>query len=895
MLRVSNCHRDDQLSASVYGVLLLTVLSLVLIVTPLCAQPYLDPRLPVERRAADLVSCMSLEEKIGQMQNEAFGIPRLGIHYYNWSAEVLHGIVNEGGFATVFPQAIGMAATWDVDLIRVEADVISTEARAWYYRCLQQGDTMGVHKGLTCWSPNINIFRDPRWGRGQETYGEDPYLTSRIGVAFVRGLQGDDPKYFKVIATPKHYAVHSGPEPQRHRFNAVTSKRDLFETYLPAFEACVREGGAFSVMGAYSEYLDVPCCASTFLLKDILRDRWGFRGYVVSDCGAIGDIVQGHNYKKDAAEASATAVKAGCDITCGDEYAALTEAVRRNLITASEIDTAVTRLMTARLRLGLFDPPEMVPFAKIDPSAIDAPAHRELALEVARKSIVLLRNEGGLLPLDPARIKRLAVIGPYTMRDDILYGNYSGVSEHPVTFLQGIKNRLDGKVRVECTKGVLPIDEAGALSTVPTRCVQPPDGRGQGLLGEYFDNPELHGKPVLTQVDSSMVQYWDKNAPGKGLPADNFSVRWTGTLTPPESGTYILGIVTDDRGRMYFEGSQVVDNWRPCQKNVMKTFRTFMERGRRYAITIEYADSADYAGIRFQWKRDVYDAEDTPPELLMARAIEITKNADVAIVFAGISANLEGEEMSVSVPGFSGGDRTTLGLPDAQSRMLKALKATGTPIVLVLSSGSPLAIPWENENIPAILQSWYPGEEGGNAVADVLFGRYNPAGRLPVTVYRSVDDIPPFEQYSMNGRTYRYFGGTPLYPFGFGLSYTSFSYSSMSMSAHSMGMHDSIDVSVDIMNIGKHDGEEVAQLYVRNLASEVPQPIKSLKGFLRVSVPKGGVRKVHFTLKGADFKYYDEQKGDYVIASGSYEIQIGASSQDIRCRGLIEIHPGVHE
>ena len=852
-------------------------------------QVYRDPSEPFERRAADLVSRMTLEEKIGQMQHEAFGIPRFGIRYYNWSAEGLHGIVNDGGFATVFPQAIGMAATWDIDLIRAEADVISTEARAWYYRCLETGDTLGVHRGLTVWSPNINIFRDPRWGRGQETYGEDPYLTGCIGVAFVKGMQGDHPRYFKTIATPKHYAVHSGPEPLRHRFNAVTGKRDLYETYLPAFEACVREGGAYSVMGAYSAYLGDPCCASPLLLGDILRGEWGFRGYVVSDCGAIDDIHAAHGYAKDAAGASAEAVKAGCDLTCGTEYAALKDAVGRKLISEAAIDTAVTRLMIARMKLGMFDPPGMVPYAAISSSMLEAPEHRALALEVAQKSIVLLKNEGQLLPLDKSRLRSVAVIGPYSMRDDILYGNYSGVSSKPVTFLQGIRNRLGEGVRIEFTKGVMPTDQGGALRTVPALYVKPPDGKGNGLLGEYFDNPELEGRPVFSQVDSNMVQYWDKKAPGKGIPEDFFSVRWTGTLTPPESGTYILGIITDDRGRMYFDGNLVVDNWKPCQKNVMKTFRTRMERGKAYPLRIEYADSTDYAGIRFQWKRDEYDTETTPPNQMLTRAIEITGRSDVAIVFCGISANLEGEEMSMSVPGFQGGDRVTFGLPEDQRGLLKALKATGKPIVLVLTSGSALAVNWEHENIPAILHAWYPGEEGGNAVADVIFGDYNPAGRLPITFYRSLDDVPPFEDYSMKGRTYRYFDGTPLFPFGYGLSYSTFEYSGMSLSQSVIGPGDSLQVTVDIRNTGRSDGEEVVQLYVRNLTSKAPQPRKSLRGFLRVAVKQDQFSRVQIPLRGSDLRYFDESADRFVVEPGRYEIQVGASSEDIRAKAMLEV------
>lgn len=848
------------------------------------AQDYLNPARSFEERAADLVKRMTLEEKISQMQSEALPIRRLGIPYYNWSSEGLHGICNDGGTATVFPQAIGLAATWDTGLMHRVATVISTEARAWYRLCLERGDTMGIHRGLTYWSPNINIFRDPRWGRGQETYGEDPFLTARMGVAFVTGLQGNDPKYFRTIATPKHYAVHSGPEPLRHQFNAVTGKRDLYETYLPAFEACVREAGAFSVMSAYSKYLGIPCSASDLLLRDVLRYAWGFKGYVVSDCGAIGDIHIGHKFAKDAAEASAVAVRSGTDITCGTEYVDLKAAVMNGQISEHEIDLSVYRLMLARLKLGMFDPESMVPYARIPSTELETPAHRSLALEAARKAIVLLKNDRGILPLDRSKLRSVAVIGPYAMRDDILYGNYNGISSKPVTFLQGLKNRLGDGVKVTCTKGVMPVDQAGALSTVPTAFVFTPDGRENGLAGEYYDNIDLKGEPVFTQVDKMMAQYWDKNAPGTGVPSDFFSVRWSGLLTPPESGTYVLGIVTDDRGRMYFDGQLKVDNWNPCQKNVMKTFRVRMEKGKQYPIRIEYADSTDYAGIRFQWKRDDLDTETTLPDQMMTHAVEITRSADVAIVFAGISANLEGEEMSVTLPGFKGGDRTALDLPAEQKELLQALTATGKPIVLVLTSGSALAINWEREHIPAILHAWYPGEEGGNAVADVILGEYTPAGRLPVTFYASTADLPPFEDYSMRGRTYRYFEGTPLYPFGYGLSYTSFSYADLSLSKNVIGTGDSILVTVNVRNTGHYDGDEVVQLYVKSLSSREPQPWKALKGFRRVSVAKGESRSVVIPLRASDLRYFDEKNDRFVVEPGRYEIQVGGSSADIRQR-----------
>jgi beta-glucosidase len=635
--------------------------------------------------------------------------------------------------------------------------------------------------------------------------------------------------------------------------------------------------------------MGVPCSASNLLLRDLLRYSWGFKGYVVSDCGAIGDIFVGHKYAKDAAEASAIAVKAGTDITCGTEYVDLKAAVLNGQIAEQEIDLSVYRLMLARLKLGMFDPASAVPYARIPSTELETPAHRQIALEAGRKAIVLLRNKGNLLPLDRSRLTSVAVIGPYSMRDDILYGNYNGISLKPITFLQGLRNRLGDGVKIEFTKGVTPIDQAGSLSTVPTACVYTPDGKENGLVGEYFDNIDLKGSPVFTQVDKLMVQYWDKNSPGKGVPADFFSVRWTGLLTPPETGTYVIGIVTDDRGRMYFDGEMKVDNWDPSQKNVMKTFRVKLEKGKKYPMRIEYADSTEYAGIRFQWKRDDFDTETTSPAQMMDRAVEITNRSDVAIVYAGISANLEGEEMSVSLPGFKGGDRTDLELPTAQKELLKALKATGKPIVLVLTSGSALALNWENENIPAILQAWYPGEEGGNAVADVILGTYNPAGRLPVTFYRSVTDLPPFEEYSMNGRTYRYFGGKPLFPFGYGLSYTTFEYSGLSLSKSVIGSGDSVQVAVNVRNTGRYDGEEVVQLYVKSLTSREPQPLKSLKGFRRVSIKKGESRAVGISLRASDLRYFDEKNDGFIVEPGKYEIQVGASSQDIRAKVALEV------
>jgi len=844
--------------------------------------PFQDYKLPFNVRVKDIVERLSLDEKISLMQNESFPINRFDIPYYNWSGECLHGICNDGSYSTVFPQAIGMAATWDTDLILKESDIISTEARAWYLECVKNNNILGGHKSLTCWSPNINIFRDPRWGRGQETYGEDPYLTSRIGVYFVKGLQGNDAKYFKIISTPKHFAIHSGPESMRHKMSMNPGVRDLFETYLPAFEACIKEGKAYSIMGAYTGFQKVPCCANATLLDKILRKKWGFEGYVVSDCGAIWDMYSssGHKFTNDVINASALSVKAGCDITCGTEYAALKDALTQGLINKEDIDIAVGRLLMARMKLGMFDPPQLVPYSNIPINKLEAPEHRQMALQVACESIVLLKNEKNILPLKFNKIKSLAVIGPYINRDDILYGNYNGKSAKPVTFLQGIKNRVGSKIKILSSKGVVPYDEGGALTTVQAKYVKPSKGSGNGLYGEYFNNPELEGQPAFSRVDTNMAPYWDKNSPGEGVGADFFSVRWTGTLTAPESGTYILGVISDDRGRLYFNDKLVIDNWRPCQINVMKTYKTKLEKGVEYNIRLEYADSVEYAGIRFQWKKDYSDDDPTEEQALFKKAIEITNQSDAAIVFAGISANLEGEEMSVNIKGFSGGDRTSLDLPDNQEMLIKALKETGKPIILVLTSGSALAVNWENENIPAILQAWYPGEEGGNAVADILFGNYNPSGRLPVTFYKSLNDLPPFENYDMAGRTYRYFNKEVLFPFGYGLSYTNFTYSDLKFSRNSINANDSLYVTAEVKNTGFSAGDEVVQLYLKNESSSSQAPLHSLQGFKRLHLKPGEVKKVEFLISPRQFSIITD-KNQLVVESGTFKIYVGGSQPDV--------------
>ncbi len=825
--------------------------------------PYKDPKLPIEKRVDDLVSRMTLEEKVSQMMNSADDVKRLGIPEYDWWNEALHGVAR-AGYATVFPQAIGLAATWDEAFIHQVADCISTEARAKHHEFVRKGER-GRYKGLTFWSPNINIFRDPRWGRGQETYGEDPYLTSRLGVAFVKGLQGDDPRYWKVIATPKHYAVHSGPEPERHGFDAEASERDLRETYLPAFRATIVEGHAASVMCAYNRTDGKPCCANDALLSDILRKEWGFNGYVVSDCGAIADIYNGHHFAKSEMEASAMSVKAGTDLSCGGEYKSLIKAVKSGLISEAEIDTSLKRLMTARFRLGMFDPPEMVAYARIPFSENDSAAHRELALEAARKSIVLLKNENNTLPLKK-EIKTIAVIGPNADESEVLLGNYSGQPSKSVTALEGIKNRVSPATKVLYTLGATLTGEAASPVPASTLALDS-KGLAAGFRGEYFNNKDLQGQPAMVRTDAQVNFDWGRGRPAPQMADDNFSVRWTGKFIPPESGVYELGATADDGVRLYLDGKLLIDAWANKQTaTVMKEVK--LEANHAYDVRMEYFDDTRAAIAKFVWSFPHF-AEKT-----IEQAVSAARQSDAVVLVLGISPALEGEEMKVNVEGFRGGDRTSLSLPKAQEDLLKAVQAAGKPVIVVLMNGSALAVNWADENVAAIVEAWYPGEEGGTALADVLFGDYNPGGRLPVTFYKSVEQLPPFEDYRMQGRTYRYFKGEPLYPFGFGLSYTKFKYDNLKLSAKKIEAGDHVRISVDVQNTGERAGDEVVQLYVTDLASSFPLPIRSLAGIRRVFLKPGEKRTVSFDLAPEQMSVIDD-KGRRVVEPGDFSISAG--------------------
>ncbi len=814
------------------------------------ATPYLNPSLPISLRVNDLVSRMTLEEKVLQMQHTAPAIPRLHVASYDWWNEALHGVARSG-YATVFPQAVGMAATWDSDLIHQEGRVISTEARAKYNQAQRQGNH-SIYYGLTFWSPNINIFRDPRWGRGQETYGEDPFLTSQLGVAFVRGVQGDNPKYLEAVATPKHFAVHSGPERLRHGFNARVSPYDIQDTYFPAFRATLVDAHADSAMCSYNAINGPPACADTFLLQKTLRDKWGFHGYVTSDCGAVDDIFTGHHYAPDLEHASALAVKAGTDTTCGNEYVTLVKAVKDGLIKESEIDTAVKRLFTARMRLGMFDPQADVPFNRIPMSQVNSPEHRQLALRAARESMVLLKNNG-ILPLKPG-VKTIAVIGPNAEYLPAIEGNYHGTPPHPVLPIDGILKEFAGKAKILYAQGSPHVSEFPA--PVPQNAFHPSAGSSAtGLEAEYFSNADFSGQPALTRTDSQIQFNWNAAAPVPGIPMKAFSVRWTGTLTPPGPGDYTFGIdephcypcEDHETFHVYLDGKPVLSSTSFNRKPNPGTFKVHFNDARPHAIRLDYSHRSPLfgAGITFDWK--------APAEALRQQAVELARQADLVVAFVGLSPHLEGEEMPIHIPGFDGGDRTNLQLPEVQKDLLRALEATGKPLVVVLLNGSALAVNWPQEHAAAILDAWYPGEAGGTAIAETLAGQNNPAGRLPVTFYKSVNQLPPFADYSMKNRTYRYFTGEPLYGFGYGLSYSSFAFSNLHLSTQTVKAGEALTVEADVKNTSSIAGDEVAELYIE-YGQRADAPRRALKGFKRIHLAPGQTRRVSFTLESPRFE-----------------------------------------
>lgn len=799
---------------------------------------YLDTTLKPAVRSADLVSRMTLMEKIGQMQHVAPAIPRLGIPAYTWWSEALHGAV--GSPVTVFPQAIGLSASFDANLVGDVARAISDEGRARYQLALKKKGLTGMHEGLDFWAPNINIFRDPRWGRGQETYGEDPYLTSRMAVAYVRGLQGVAAGRYKAIATPKHFAVHSGPDPERHRFNAVADPRDIWNTYLPAFRAAVVEGGARSIMSAYSALNGKPDSASEYLLKTILRDAWGFHGYVVSDCGAIPDIVSGHKAAANLAEADALAVYAGCDLECGDAYQALKDAVNNGLVSEQAIDTSVQRLYEARIRLGMFDnPTRWGPWGIVPPKVIDSPAHRNLARRAAQESIVLLKNSG-ILPLRGYR--RIAVIGPNAEDAVVPLGNYNGTPSKTVTVLQGIRAAAPKWVHVSYAQGAPRMGEGG--TPIPAKNLV------GGVKGEYFVGEDLKGSPAFSQRSAALNFDWGEGSPGIRIPPDRFSARWSTVLVPDVDGQYQIGTRTDDGSRLWVNDRLVIDDWNihPAKTNLATVS---LRGGQAYQIRMEFFEHSGQASAALLWA--------PPKNQEYAEATQLAEQNDLTILVLGLSGDLENEEL----------DRTSLDLPAPQKGLLNAVLATGKPVVVVLESGSCLTV--SDPRIKGILQAWYPGEEGGTAIAAALFGRSNPSGRLPITFYQSLDQVPPFRSYKMENRTYRYLHQRPLYPFGYGLSYTTFAYGQPQVRRLPQR---GIIATVTVKNTGKMEGDEVVQVYASHENAIWPEPVRKLVAFQRVHLKRGQSKKLSLLIRPEGLAQSDG-KGQLSILPGTYVFNIG--------------------
>jgi beta-glucosidase len=833
----------------------------------------LDPSLSPEQRAADLVHRMTLAEKATQMQNNSAAVSRLNIPAYQWWSEALHGVINDG--VTEYPEPIGLAATFDAPGVHTMAGQIGIEGRIKHVQNVREGHT-GIMGGLDFWSPNLNIFRDPRWGRGQETYGEDPFLTGRMGVAYVTGLQGDNPKYYLAIATPKHYAVHSGPEPTRHFADVDVSKHDEVDTYEPAFRAAIVEGKADSVMCAYNAINGQPACANQYLLQDQLRGKWGFQGYVVSDCDAVVDIAANHRYRPTQAQGAAISVIRGMDNECVNSSRfgepaekAYVDAVQQGYLPEATLDTALVRLFTARIKLGMFDPPDMVPYTKIDEKELDSADHRAQARKLANESMVLLKNDG-LLPLKPG-IKKIAVVGPLADQTRPLLGNYAGQPTHIVSILDGLRAEFPNAA-ITFVPGTQFLRTDG--TPVPDSLLTTPDGK-PGLKADYNEgmmrgrpNPGANPTPIASRTEPN-VKLTDSNLPSEIAGRKTFGVQWSGFLTPSESGDFILGIRVAGFARLTADGKQVAVAYGGGGL-ASGIGHVHLEAGRKIALNINYGVMNGKPHAELIWEK-VNNAPS--PE-----AIAAAKNADAVIAVVGITSQLEGEEMPVTEPGFLGGDRTSIDLPQQEEDLVEAVAATGKPLAVVLMNGSALGVNWINEHANAVLDAWYPGEEGGAAVAETLSGKNNPAGRLPVTFYKDVTQLPNFEDYGMANRTYRYFRGKPLYPFGYGLSYTTFKYSDLSVPAQAVAAGQPVDADATVTNTGKLAGDEVVQVYLK-FPDVKGAPQIALRGFERIHLEAGASQKVHFKLKNRDLIMVTED-GNPIIAQGAYSISIGGGQPD---------------
>jgi beta-glucosidase len=832
-----------------------------------------DDCLTAEERSQNLVSLLSLEEKVAQMLNAAPAIPRLGIPAYDWWNEVLHGVARTPYYSTVFPQAIAMAATFNPDALNKMADYAALEGRAIYNEAIKTGKSGQRYVGLTYWTPNINIFRDPRWGRGQETYGEDPYLTGTLGKAFVKGLQGDDPKYLKAAACAKHYAVHSGPEPSRHVFNVSPSMYDLWDTYLPAFKDLVVDAKVAGVMCAYNAFKGQPCCASDDLMTDILRNQWQFKGYVTSDCWAIDDFYKNHKTHPDAASAAAEAVIHGTDIDCGTAaYKALVDAVKQGKISEKQIDISVQRLFTIRFRLGMFDDIAKVKYAQTPKSILESQAHQVHALKMARESMVLLKNQNQTLPLNK-NLKKIVVLGPNADNAIAVLGNYNGIPSTTITALKGIQDKVGAQTKVIYEQAVNFTNDT-LLNYMNLDDCFSYDGK-QGFKAEYFDNQNLSGHPIFVRNEKSIQNFWQEGQiVVNNLKAYHFTARYTTDYKAHETGEITFELEGDDGYKFYINGKEVINAWTRNRWGA-KTFKLAIEKDKVYRLVVEYQQTEGKASIQLRtgtrYKQD-FEA--------LAKKYQ---DADAFIFVGGISPQLEGEEMPVNYPGFNGGDRTSILLPQVQTDLMKALKKTQKPIVFVMMTGSAIAVPWEAANVPAIINAWYAGQSAGTAIADVIFGDYNPSGKLPLTFYASDKDLPDFEDYNMANRTYKYFTGKALFPFGYGLSYTNFSYAwAKKPSQNVYKENDKINADVNIKNVGAKNGDEVLQVYIKYPQGNKLLPLKELRYFERLSINKAQSITSKITIDINNLKKWDETKQALSLVPGKYTLCVGSNAEDVK-------------
>ena len=821
-----------------------------------------DMTAPQHERILDLLNRLTVEEKVSLLVNDAREIPRLNIDKYNHGNEALHGVVRPGEF-TVFPQAIGLAATWNPNLIFQVSSAISDEARGrWKELDYGKKQIAGASDLLTFWSPTVNMARDPRWGRTPETYGEDPFLTGVIGCEFVKGLQGDNPRYLKTVSTPKHFAVNN-EEHNRASCNAKMSERDLREYYLPAFERCIVDAKAQSIMMAYNAVNDVPCTVNTYLIKKVLRGDWNFNGYIVSDCSAPEWMVTKHKYVKNLETAATLAIKAGLDLECGDRVytAPLLKAYNEYMVSEAEIDSAAYRILRGRMLLGLFDDPSKNPYNKIEPSVIGCQKHQELALETARQSMVLLKNQKNFLPLNLKKLKSIAVVGISAAHCE--FGDYSGNPKNaPVSVLEGIKKYAESaNVKVVHAPWV----SSGADFDPITKGFFP-----NGLKVEYFKNSNLQGTPSVRMEEELL--YDPAHRPDRFQPEAPMSIRWTGVLKPVVSGAYTLGLKTDDGCRLYLDGKKLVDSWTERSAQTDQVI-VKLEAGKEYDLKVEYFDGGGDCFARLYWKAPV--TNQTNRLALFGDAGKAAKECDVTVAVLGINKSIERE----------GQDRYSLELPIDQQEFIRELYKVNPNTVVVLVAGSSIAINWMDENIPAILNAWYPGEQGGNAVAEVLFGDYNPGGRLPLTYYNSLDELPAFDDYSVKNRTYQYFEGKPLYEFGYGLSYTKFKYTKKNIALS----NDMINITFKLSNVGKYDGDEVAQVYVRYPETGTYMPLKQLKGFSRVHLKRGKATDVTISIPKKELRYWDEKTRQFVTPTGEYVFQVGGSSENVSIQETINL------